>query len=102
MRTYAGANALASKASHMERKIREQSTFRFGPCFRLSMAKVGFSARAGILSPPRRNYFFTPRTASFAALATRNLTTVLAAIPLSQPGTLSGLARLLSFTRLVL
>jgi hypothetical protein len=27
-----------------------------------------------------RNYFFTPRTASFAALATRNLTTVLAGI----------------------
>src|SRR3977135_3903950 len=52
MRTYAGANALASKASHRERKIREQSTFRFGPCFRLSMAKVGFSTRAGISSPP--------------------------------------------------
>jgi hypothetical protein len=28
----------------------------------------------------RENYFFTPRTASFAALATRNLTTVLAGI----------------------
>jgi hypothetical protein len=28
----------------------------------------------------RRNYFFTPRTASFAALATRNLTTVLAGV----------------------
>ena len=28
----------------------------------------------------RRDYFFTPRTASFAALATRNLTTVLAGI----------------------
>jgi len=37
-------------------------------------------------SPKRANskqkldYFFTPRTASFAALATRNLTTVLAGI----------------------
>ena len=42
-------------------------------------AKAGFQV-ARVSSVPRRNYFFTPRTASFAALATRNLTTVLAGI----------------------
>jgi hypothetical protein len=31
---------------------------------------------------PMTNYFFTPRTVSFATLATRNLTTVLAGIPI--------------------
>src|SRR5580693_1990953 len=35
--------------------------------------------RTNIADYPR-DYFFTPRTASFAALATRNLTTVLAGI----------------------
>ena len=46
-------------------------------------AKTGLSAlHTGSRGypPSTPNYFFTPRTASFAALATRNLTTVLAGI----------------------
>src|SRR3977135_3074137 len=81
MGTYAGPNALASKPSHRERKIREQSTFRFGPCFRLSMAKVGFSTRAGISSPTPKLLLYSENCVlRLAALATRNLTTVWAGI----------------------
>src|SRR6516165_9276809 len=56
------ANALGSKASPHRKEC--QSGFQLARKPR----------------PPTPNYFFTPRTASFAALATRNLTTVLAGI----------------------
>ena len=45
--------------------------------------KAGFqlsTAACAATLHPRPNYFFTPRTVSFATLATRNLSTVLAGI----------------------
>src|SRR6516225_10479974 len=71
------ANALGYEGSHTGKEDTGTIHIPIWPLFcGFSMPKPDFNLHGNLA----RNYFFTPRTASFAALATRNLITVLAGI----------------------